>query len=91
MTPPRCITARAGVAALYIASGLDPDHCPIFIQSHVTAHAEACWLAGCVTPLGWLERMTQYKDKAGRSDSSERISTGTPCVPRPDGLRHPPL
>ena len=51
------------VAALYIASGLDPDQCPIFVQSHVTAHSEACWLLSCVTPLGWLERMTQYKAK----------------------------
>ena len=69
------------VAALYIASGLDPEHCPIFIQSHLTAHSEACWLLNCVTPLGWLERMTQYKDKAGRSDSSERISTGLLAYP----------
>ena len=64
------------VAALYIASGLDPDDCTFFVQSHVTAHAEACWLLNCVTPLGWLERMTQYKDKAGQADSSQRISVG---------------
>lgn len=64
------------VAALYIASGLDPVNCTIFVQSHVTAHAEACWLLNCVTPLGWLERMTQYKDKAARADSGERISAG---------------
>ena len=69
------------VAALYIASGLDPDHCPIFVQSHLTAHSEACWLLSCVTPLGWLERMTQYKDKAGRTDGSERISTGLLAYP----------
>ena len=64
------------VAALYIASGLDPESCTIFVQSHVTAHAEACWLLNCVTPLGWLERMTQYKDKAERAQSGERISAG---------------
>ena len=69
------------VAALYIASGLDPDLCPIFVQSHVTAHSEACWLLSCVTPLGWLERMTQYKDKADRPDSSERISAGLLAYP----------
>ena len=56
------------VAALYIASGLDPDLCPIFVQSHVAAHAEACWLLSCVTPLGWLERMTQYKAKAAEEE-----------------------
>jgi tryptophanyl-tRNA synthetase len=61
------------VAALYIASGLDPEACTIFVQSHVTAHAEACWLLNCVTPLGWLERMTQYKDKSSKQES---VSTG---------------
>lgn len=69
------------VAALYIASGLDPDHCPIFVQSHLAAHAEACWLLSCVTPLGWLERMTQYKDKTARPDSGERISAGLLAYP----------
>ena len=39
------------------------------MQSHVTAHAEACWLLNCVTPLGWLQRMTQYKDKSARQES----------------------
>ena len=63
------------VAALYVAAGLDPDSCTLFVQSHVTAHVEACWLLNCVTPLGWLERMTQYKDKASQ-DGGERISAG---------------
>ena len=66
------------VAALYIASGLDPDLCPIFVQSHVAAHAEACWLLSCVTPLGWLERMTQYKAKA--AEEEKRI--GSPVSAR---------
>jgi len=66
------------VAALYIASGLDPDQCPIFVQSHVTAHAEACWLLSCVTPLGWLERMTQYKSKV----EHERKRIGISVSPR---------
>lgn len=56
-------------AAMLFALGLDPSHCAIFVQSHVTAHAEACWILNCVTPLGWLERMTQYKDKATAQDS----------------------
>ncbi len=57
------------VAALYLASGLDPERCTMFVQSHVTAHAECAWLLNCVTPVGWLERMTQYKDKAGKQES----------------------
>ena len=61
------------LAALLFASGLDPDKSTLFIQSHVTAHAEACWILNCVTPIGWLERMTQYKDKAATQES---VSTG---------------
>ena len=61
------------VAALYLASGLDPEKCTLFVQSHVTEHAEASWLLNCVTPVGWLERMTQYKDKAAEKES---VSTG---------------
>ena len=61
------------LAAMLFAAGLEPDKCTIFIQSHVTAHAEACWILNCVTPVGWLERMTQYKDKAR---SEESVSTG---------------
>ena len=61
------------LAAMLFAAGLDPNECSVFIQSHVTAHAEACWVLNCVTPVGWLERMTQYKDKAGAQES---VSTG---------------
>jgi tryptophanyl-tRNA synthetase len=61
------------VAALYIATGLDPQLSTIFIQSHVPAHAECCWILNCVTPLGWLERMTQFKAKASQKES---VSTG---------------
>ena len=56
------------VAALYLASGIDPAHSSIFIQSHIREHSELCWVLNCVTPMGWLERMTQFKSKAaGRS------------------------
>ena len=48
------------LAAVLLASGIDPDKTTLFIQSHVTAHAEGCWLLNCVTPLGWLQRMTQF-------------------------------
>jgi tryptophanyl-tRNA synthetase len=57
------------LAAILLAAGLDPDKCTLFIQSHVQAHAEGCWLLNCVTPLGWLQRMTQYKDKSVKQES----------------------
>lgn len=46
-------------AALYLASGIDPDRSRIFVQSHVSAHAELMWLLNCMTPMGWLEKMIQ--------------------------------
>jgi tryptophanyl-tRNA synthetase len=55
------------VAAAYLAAGIDPDTTIIFVQSHVPAHAQLAWVFNCVTPLGWLNRMTQFKDKAGRN------------------------
>ena len=61
------------LAAILFACGLDPAKSTLFIQSHVKAHAEGCWLLNCVTPIGWLERMTQFKDK---SEGQERVSTG---------------
>jgi tryptophanyl-tRNA synthetase len=57
------------LAAILMAAGLDPARSTIFIQSHVTAHAEACWLLNCITPIGWLQRMTQFKDKAAKQES----------------------
>jgi len=67
---PEALRAQTrSVAALLLAAGLDPDRCTLFVQSHVRAHAESCWLLNCVTPLGWLMRMTQYKDKAARHES----------------------
>ena len=53
------------VTAAYIACGIDPEACIIFNQSTVAAHSELAWLLGCLTPLGWLNRMTQFKEKAG--------------------------
>lgn len=55
------------VAAAYIASGIDPEKSSIFAQSHVPHHAELGWILGCFAPLGWLNRMTQFKDKAGKN------------------------
>ncbi|MBF0293616.1 MAG: tryptophan--tRNA ligase [Magnetococcales bacterium] len=54
------------LAALYLACGIDPQRSVIFIQSHVTAHAELAWLLSTFTMMGELERMTQFKDKAHR-------------------------
>jgi len=54
------------VTAAYIAAGIDPERCIIFNQSTVAAHSELSWLLGCMTPLGWLNRMTQFKEKAGK-------------------------
>lgn len=51
-------------AVVNIACGLDPSKCTLFVQSHVNEHAELAWILNCVTPLGELERMTQFKDKA---------------------------
>jgi tryptophanyl-tRNA synthetase len=57
------------IAALYLAAGIDPKDCSIMVQSAVPAHAELAWMLTCVTPVGWLERMTQYKVKAAKQES----------------------
>ena len=57
------------LVGVYLAAGLDPDKCAVFVQSQVPEHTELAWLLTCVTPMGWLQRMTQFKDKsAGRAD-----------------------
>jgi tryptophanyl-tRNA synthetase len=57
------------VAALYMACGIDPNESVIFLQSDVPAHPYLAWILGCCTPVGWLERMTQYKTKAAQAES----------------------
>lgn len=57
------------LAAMLLACGIDPAKSTLFIQSHVRAHAEGCWLLNCITPLGWLQRMTQFKDKSAKQES----------------------
>jgi tryptophanyl-tRNA synthetase len=64
--PDELRAATREVTAAYIAAGIDPERCVIFNQSMVSAHAELAWLLGCLTPLGWLNRMTQFKEKAGK-------------------------
>ncbi|MEM7652945.1 MAG: tryptophan--tRNA ligase [Pseudomonadota bacterium] len=61
------------VAAAYIAAGIDPESCIIFNQSAVTAHSELSWLLSCFTPLGWLNRMTQFKEKAGKQKDNANL------------------
>lgn len=51
-------------AAIYLACGLDPEKSSIFVQSEVREHVELAWVLGCLTPLGWLNRMTQFKEKS---------------------------
>jgi tryptophanyl-tRNA synthetase len=65
--------ASRTVAALYMACGIDPERSPIFIQSQVREHTELTWILNCTTPLGWLERMTQFKTKSGKRDT---VGTG---------------
>ena len=61
-------------AAIYLAAGLDPDKSNVFVQSHVRAHSELCWLLNCATPIGWLEKMIQFKEKARKA--GEGVSVG---------------
>lgn len=58
--------ATLGVAAAYLAAGIDPVKSLIFVQSQVPYHTELSWMLSCMTPMGWLNRMTQFKDKAGK-------------------------
>lgn len=55
--------------AMLLAAGIDPARCILFLQSHVTQHTEGAWLLNCVTPLGWLQKMTQFKDKSAKQES----------------------
>lgn len=60
--------------AYYIAAGLDPEKCTLFIQSHVAAHAELAWVLNCYTMFGELSRMTQFKDKSAKH--SDNVNAG---------------
>jgi tryptophanyl-tRNA synthetase len=62
------------VAAAFLAAGIEPKRSIIFVQSAVRAHTELAWIFNCVARMGWLERMTQFKDKAGKH--AERMSVG---------------
>jgi tryptophanyl-tRNA synthetase len=66
------------LAAMLFATGLDPDRSAVFVQSHVSAHAEANWLLSAVATLGELRRMTQFKDKSAQQES---VSAGLLTYP----------
>ena len=73
---PKLLAAQTReIAAAYIASGIDPKKSIIFAQSSVLAHAELGWIFNCVARMGWVERMTQFKDKSSGKDA-ENISVG---------------
>jgi len=64
--------ATRNMAAAYLAAGIDPNKASIFVQSHVSAHAELSWLLECTTPMGWLQRMIQFKEKARKQGEDVR-------------------
>jgi tryptophanyl-tRNA synthetase len=77
--PGELANATREVAAAYIAAGVDPSHTPIFNQAQVPEHAELAWVFNCVARLGWLDRMTQFKEKSGKH--KERASVGLYTYP----------
>src|ERR1700759_2164713 len=77
---PRELTqATREVAAAYIAAGVDPKRSPIFNQGQVPEHGELAWVLNCVARLGWMDRMTQFKEKSGKH--KERASVGLYTYP----------
>ena len=72
--PARLAEDTLSTAALYLACGIDPDRSTVFVQSQVPAHSELCWLLNCVTPLNWLERMIQFREKALKQ--GDNVSVG---------------
>jgi tryptophanyl-tRNA synthetase len=77
--PGELAQATREVTAAYIAGGIDPVKSPIFNQGQVPEHAELAWIFNCVARLGWLDRMTQFKEKSGKH--KERASIGLYTYP----------
>jgi tryptophanyl-tRNA synthetase len=77
--PDELTRATREVTAAYIAAGVDPGQTPIFNQGQVPEHGELAWVLNCVTRLGWLDRMTQFKEKSGKH--KERASVGLYTYP----------
>ena len=77
---PKLLAAQTReIAAAYLAAGVDAEKAAIFVQSAVPAHAELAWIFNCVARLGWLDRMTQFKEKSGKH--KERASVGLYTYP----------
>ena len=72
--PTKLAASTLTTAALYLACGINPEQSTVFVQSHVHQHSELCWLLNCATPLTWLERMIQFKEKSVKQ--SDNISVG---------------
>src|SRR4030042_6920393 len=72
---PKLLKARTReLTGLLIAAGIDPERSILFVQSHVSAHAELAWILNCFIPMGWLSRMTQFKEKSQKQ--REQVSVG---------------
>ena len=78
--PKELLSATRSGAALYLACGIDPAKSKVFVQSHVSAHAEMAWLLSCITPIGWLRKMIQFKEKSKKS-GAEEVGTGLLTYP----------
>lgn len=79
------------LAAAYLAGGIDPKKSTIFLQSHIPAHSELAWILNTITPMGELERMTQYKDKASRQSANVNVGLFTyPVLMAADILLYSP-
>jgi len=62
------------VAGLLLAAGIDPQRSILFVQSHISEHSELAWILNCFIPMGWMQRMTQFKEKSGKQ--KEQVSVG---------------
>ena len=71
--PKQLKESTVSLAAMYVACGLDIEKCPIFVQSSIPEHAELGWILGCFTSSGWLNRMTQYKEKSAKYKESSSL------------------
>ncbi|HEY83100.1 MAG TPA: tryptophan--tRNA ligase [Dehalococcoidia bacterium] len=72
---PKVLKAKTReVAGLLLAAGIDPEVSTLFVQSHISAHAELAWILNCFIPVGWMRRMTQFKEKSEKQ--KDEVSTG---------------
>ena len=72
--PAELKTRTREVAGLLLAAGIDPERAILIVQSHLSAHSELAWILNCFIPMGWMQRMTQFKEKSAKS--KEQVSVG---------------